>query len=206
MDLKAQDKMAKKKGIFSKLKEAFAPKRQGKSNKTHKILADWKTLYEDLQSHPLTQAKVISEQLLSATNETIKKFESRLAEFDERISRLEKRRIKIIRNAQEIPFEILNNISKLEPKKKARGRTPAQIVKQVIADPHMSDHEKEIIRKIQEQGDVDAQTLAKQFNISRSNASLKLNKLHDWGYLSKRAINKTVFYRIRDDKDQNQTF
>jgi len=68
-----------------------------------------------------------------------------------------------------------------------------------MADPHMSDQEKEIVKHIESQRESDAQTIAAQFQVSRSNASLKLNKLHDWGFLSKQMKDKTVFYRIKGD-------
>jgi hypothetical protein len=188
--------MVRKRGLFVRLKSVFASSQTKKQQKAHKVLADWETVYQDLQSHPLTQAKIFNEQLLATTNTTIKKFENKLDNFEDRIVKLEKRRIKIIRNAQEIPLEVLENPKQLKNKK---NESPTQIVKRVVADPHMSDQEKEIVKIIQKENEVDAQTIADQFHISRSNASLKLNKLHDWGYLSKRMVDKTVFYKIKGD-------
>ncbi len=193
--------VAKKKRLWGKLKTIFASSESKQKNKSQKILADWESVYKDLQTHPLTQAKLINEQILTTTNETIKKFEKKIDSFDERIVKLEQRRIKIIRNAQEIPLETLENpvhISKNSKSSKGKKETPAQIVQRVVADPHMSDQEKEIIKLIQSDKEVDAQTIAEKFHSSRSNASLKLNKLHDWGFLSKRMVDKTVFYRIKD--------
>ena len=191
----------KKKRVFHRLRTVFASKQSRKIQKAHRVLTNWEAVYKDLQSHPLTQAKIVNEQLLATTNHAIKKFEGKLDNFEDRIVKLENRRIKVIRNAQEIPLEILDHpsIENAKRRKPNDKQTPAQIVKRVVADPHMSDHEKEMIRKIQEQNELDAQTLAEQFHISRSNASLKLNKLHDWGFLSKRLVDKTVFYRIRGD-------
>ena len=194
--------MAKrKKGMFSRLKSVFASSESKQNLKAQRILADWEAVYQDLQAHPLTQAKIINEQLLATTNETIKRFEKKLDGFDNRIVKLEQRRIKVIRNAQEVPLEYLDGAQSSNGKKsgkKGKDETPAQIVQRVIADPHMSDQEKEIIKIIQKNKEIDAQSLAEQFHISRSNGSLKLNKLHDWGFLSKRMVDKTVFYRIKD--------
>ena len=50
---------------------------------------------------------------------------------------------------------------------------------------------------IKEQGEVDAKSVSNKFDISRGNASLKLNKLHDFGLLSKRMDDKTVFYLLK---------
>jgi hypothetical protein len=191
----------RKKGMFSRLRTVFASSETKQSQKAQRILADWEAVYQDLQAHPLTQAKIVNEQLLAVTNDTIKRFEKKLDGFDDRIVKLEQRRIKVIRNAQEIPVEYLNNLDDSKGNKstkKGKSETPAQIVQRVIADPHMSDQEKEIIKIIQKNKEIDAQSLAEQFQISRSNSSLKLNKLHDWGFLSKRMVDKTVFYRIKD--------
>lgn len=194
--------MAKRKrGIITRLRTIFASSESKQNIKAQRILTDWEAVYKDLQAHPLTQAKVINEQILATTNETIKRFDRKLSGFDDRIVKLEQRRIKVIRNAQEIPVEYLNNLDDSKGNKstkKGKSETPAQIVQRVIADPHMSDQEKEIIKIIQKNKEIDAQSLAEQFQISRSNSSLKLNKLHDWGFLSKRMVDKTVFYRIKD--------
>ena len=194
--------MVKKRGLFAKLRTKLARRSTTKLSKSHRVLMDWESVYKDLHDHPLTQAKMINEQLLSTTNETIKKFEGRINEFEDRIVKLEQRRIKVIRNAQEIPLETLNNpvqVARRGRVAKGKSETPAQIVQRVVADPHMSDHEKEIIKHIQAQKEMDAQSVAEQFHMSRSNASLKLNKLHDWGYLSKKMVDKTVFYLIKSD-------
>jgi hypothetical protein len=195
--------MVKKRSLFAKLRTKLARRPATQLSKSHRVLMDWESVYKDLHDHPLTQAKMINEQLLSTTNETIKKFEGRIDDFEDRIIKLEKRRIKVIRNAQEIPMELLQPEVVQTSKRKKVGsntnETPAQIVKRVVADPHMSDHEKEIIKHIQAQNELDAQSVAEQFHMSRSNASLKLNKLHDWGYLSKKMVDKTVFYHIKSD-------
>jgi hypothetical protein len=194
--------MVKKRGLLAKLRTKLARRPATKLSKSHRVLMDWESVYKDLHDHPLTQAKMINEQLLSTTNETIKKFEGRIDSFEDRIVKLEQRRIKVIRNAQEIPLETLENpvqVARRGKITKGKAETPAQIVKRVVADPHMSDHEKEIIKHIQAQKELDAQTVAEQFQMSRSNASLKLNKLHDWGYLSKHMVEKTVFYKIKGD-------
>lgn len=190
--------MAKKRGLLSRLRTLFSSPKT-KQAKSEKILMDWQTMYKDLQSHPLTQAKIINEQLLETTNDTLKKVNKRLDNFDERIDKLEQRRIRVIRKIQEVPEEEEPVKSKGKKVQKAKRETPAQIVKKVIADPHMSDQEKAIVQYIEKQGESDAHTIAEQFHISRSNASLKLNKIHDWGFLNKRMVDKTVFYRIKDD-------
>ena len=71
-------------------------------------------------------------------------------------------------------------------------------VKKIVADAQLSEQEKSIVEHLKEQEESDAETIAEQFRISRSNASLKLNKLYNWGFLDKRLEEKTVFYKIKD--------
>lgn len=159
---------------------------------------DWEAMYQDLQTHPLTQAKILNEQILHTTNNSLKKINKRLDDFDDRIEQIEQRRIKVIRKVQNTPISE-PTMQKAKRSKKNVKETPAQIIQKVIADPHMKDKEKEIVKYIQTNGETDANTIAEQFSISRSNASLKLNKIHDWGFLQKRMVDKTVFYKIKSD-------
>jgi len=58
----------------------------------------------------------------------------------------------------------------------------------------LNSKDKEVLAfiKIKE---IQATDVAKQFKISRSNASLKLNKLHQMNFLEKRQDGKDVYYR-----------
>ena len=47
-------------------------------------------MYEELQEHPLTQAKIINETLFQNTNNAIEKINTRLDSMDERLIKLEK--------------------------------------------------------------------------------------------------------------------
>ena len=47
-------------------------------------------MYEELQEHPLTQAKIINETLFQNTNNAIEKINTRLDSMDERLIKLKK--------------------------------------------------------------------------------------------------------------------
>jgi|TARA_Y100000034_G_C6906185_1_gene420583 hypothetical protein len=140
----------------------------------HKVLRSWEDLYSDLQEHPLTQAKLLNEQLFHATNESLKEINEKLDNLDERVSSLESRKAR-----------------------KAPKKDDFDNVKRIIPKAQLSDHERAIIEFIEKHNETDAQTIAQTFNISRGNASLKLNKLYSWSYLTKRLDEKSVFFRIK---------
>lgn len=185
-------------GIIAKLRQLLSRKKK-KITRHEKILVEWQQLYKDLQTHPLTQAKIINEQLLETTNEELKKVNKRLDDIEKRVEQLEKRRIKIIKRAATSKQK-----KETETKEKEQPKTPQQkIIRLSLKDIRLSDQEREILKHIEKQGETDAQTIAEQFNISRSNASLKLNKLYSWGFLDKQMKDKTVFYFLRGKLEDN---
>lgn len=178
-------------GVIRFIKQLFMHKEQRKASKHHKVLRTWQDMYKDLQTHPLTQAKIINEELLATTHSTIKDFEKRVGEVEKRVEDLENRKITVARK-----------VSKGSPVKHEEEelKMPKNIVKikKIIADAKLSEQEKLMVNELEKQDEIDAQTIAQLFNISRSNASLKLNKLHNWGFLDKRLEGKSMFFRLKD--------
>jgi Fic family protein len=154
-------------------------KRQKKieSKKEHKVLKSWGDMYEELQEHPLTQAKILNEQLLRNTNESIDKIHDKLDLFENRITRLENRKVTV--------------------KKTSNKGAEKEVITEIVDKGQLSEQEELIIKMINDQGEVDAKTISKKFNISRGNASLKLNKLHKYGLLAKRLDEKSIFFKIK---------
>lgn len=148
-------------------------------------------MYKDLQTHPLTQAKIINEQLLETTHSTIGDFSKRVAAVEKRIEELENRKITVARKVRK---------GKAVKQETEDLKIPDKIVKikKIIADAKLSEQEKNMVSELEKQEEIDAQTIAQLFNISRSNASLKLNKLHNWGFLDKRLEGKSMFFRLKD--------
>ena len=139
----------------------------------HKVLRSWEDIYGELSEHPLTQSKIINEQLLHSTNDALNEINNKLDGLDERVGALERKRPAIRRNKDE------------------------KLPSVVIPRANLSNQEEQIVQLIESQNEVDAKTVAQKFNISRSNSSLKLNKLHNWGFLAKRLDEKRVFFRIK---------
>ncbi len=177
------------------IRRLFVKKKKSRTTKNSKVLRTWQEMYKDLQTHPLTQAKIINDQLLETTHTTITDFSKRIDSIEQRMNELEKKKIQVVRR-----------VKKGEPAKQEETpkeedfKIPKKIVKikKIIADAKLSDQEKEIVKELEKQEELDAETVAQKFNISRSNASLKLNKLYSWGFLDKRMEGKSVFFRLKD--------
>ena len=64
--------------------------------------------------------------------------------------------------------------------------------------------DKEVLRLLSQYGMMTADEVAKKMNISRSTASLRLNKLFLMGLLDKKVENKKVFFFIKDQEKVNR--
>ena len=166
-------------------------KEKRKAAKHHKVLKSWQDMYKDLQTHPLTQAKIINDQLLETTHSTITDFSKRLDDVEKKMEDLANRKITVARKVRK---------GKRVKQETEDLKIPDKIVKikKIIANAKLSDQEKNMVTELEKQEEIDAQTIAQLFNISRSNASLKLNKLHNWGFLDKRLEGKTMFFKLKD--------
>ena len=160
------------------LRKKKRKKERKPSSKEHKVLKSWEDMFSELQDHPLTQAKLLNEQLFQTTNDAIKNISEKLDSIDERVSRLEKNRIRKVKS------------------KKSDNKSEDEITS-ATSRGQLSDQEAAMIELIEKQGEVDAQTVSSKFNISRGNASLKLNKLYNWGFLTKRLDEKSVFFSLK---------
>jgi|TARA_B100000035_G_scaffold230225_1_gene198392 predicted HTH transcriptional regulator len=168
------------KTVLRKVFRKKTKKKSKKESKDHKVLSSWEDMYEELQEHPLTQAKIINETLFQNTNNAIEKINTRLDSMDERLIKLEKRKTRSTKEETIIVSENSDNL-----------------IKPILDKGRLSNQEELILEMIKEQGEVDAKSVSNKFDISRGNASLKLNKLHDFGLLEKRMDDKTVFYLLK---------
>jgi len=167
-------------GIIKKLRQKLKQKKLAKIQ--HKELEKWESLYKNLQAHPLTQAKIINEELLVSTNETLEEIKRKMYDFDARLEGVE------------------NKVFS----KKVKSNKSVEIREKIIVPyAKLSEHEKQIISHLKEQGKCDAGVLAEALGMSRSNASLKLNKLHSWNFLEKGADDKRVAYWLKTRSKQD---
>ena len=188
-------------GVIARLRQIFAKSESKRKQKAHKVLVEWQTIYKDLQSHPLTQAKILNEQLLKNTDDHLKRINEKIDGLGERVSRLEI-------NSKKIPVNIkrtrkMSKRVKRTPRPSPRPSKPrlskVEILAKILSSPNLSEQEKKIVQFIGDKRESEATTIAKRFKISRSNASLKLNKMHNFNCLTKRLEGKTVYYKLKDE-------
>src|SRR3989344_1080436 len=137
-------------------------KKTAKKSAEQLSLGAWKTELEKLSQHPLTQAKIINEQLLRDLYNLLEQIDTKL--------------------------DVLN--AKVEK---------AGLAKQDSNKAELAGQEQKIL-SLAGHARITANDISDELEISRSNASLKLNKLFDMGLLEKEQDGKTVYYQIREIK------
>ena len=164
-------------GIIAKIKQIFSKKEKSKEDI---ILSNWRKKYSDLQKHPLTQAKIINEELLR----TIDEVKIDVVNIKERLNNVENK-------VFDTSTQQIEKIEKVEE--------TIEKVKEKIIVPYakLSKQEKKIIDIFQKKKKVTANELSEILKISRSNASLKLNKLYSWNFLKKQADGKNIIYWLK---------
>lgn len=138
--------------------------------KAHRSVVEWSSMMEKLQEHPLTQAKVINEQLMATILQHLEQIHGKIDQVHVRLDRLE---------ARQVPASEIST-------KASEG-----------SEIRFSRAEKKILELVKQKKNVQAEPVARLLRISRSNASLKLNKLYSVGLLEKHQDGKDVFYRMK---------
>ncbi|UCD04555.1 MAG: helix-turn-helix transcriptional regulator [Candidatus Woesearchaeota archaeon] len=149
-------------GVIKKLKSLLKTKekKKEKTDKESQILKEWREMQKKLENHPLTQAKIINEQLYNATKGELENLNKRVDDIDIRLRKVE----------DEGP--------KKEKKQKIK----------------LTKKDKKVLEYVEKVKQTGANEAASKLKISRSNASLKLNRLYEEGFLEKVRDGKNVFY------------
>ncbi|MGC8884940.1 MAG: hypothetical protein ACP5KK_00325 [Candidatus Nanoarchaeia archaeon] len=142
-------------------------KRKKQKLPEHQILREWRQELKRLQEHPLTQAKIINEQLLATIMDLLNEINAKLDELSRRLEKLELQKVKESKATQATPTIKLNS------------------------------SEQSVLDFVKKAKEARAQEVAESLGISRSNAALKLNKLFSMGFLDKRQDGKDVFYFLK---------
>ena len=189
-----------KPGVIARLRQMFAKSEAKRKQKAHRVLVDWQTSYKDLQAHPLTQAKVLNEQLMKSTGDQLKRMNEKIDGIHDRVTHLEKKSQKMpvnIKRTKKVSRRV-KRTPRPVPKPSKPRLSKAEILRKLLSSPNLSEQEKKIVQFIGDKRESEATAIAKRFKISRSNASLKLNKMHNFNCLTKRLEGKTVYYRLKD--------
>ncbi|MBI2041249.1 MAG: helix-turn-helix transcriptional regulator [DPANN group archaeon] len=136
-------------------------------------LGEWKAEMDKLQNHPLTQAKIINGQLLNAIYSILEQISTKIDSLSVRLEKIESMRV--------------DSHVKHDKKNQALREFEAGL----------SSQERKILELIKKKKAKQASDVADALDISRSNASLKMNKLFDMGMLDKEKEGKDTLYRIK---------
>ncbi len=140
-------------------------------------LIEWKSTVEAISKHPLTQAKVVNDQLLMALTRVLESMDyklDKLDKLDEILRLLKKGQQKLEEKGVEVP-EINKAIEKLEQPLK----------------------EKEVLDLLKQYDMLSAEEVAERLGISRSTASYRLNRLVRQGYATKVSQGRKVYFKIK---------
>ncbi|MBD3263296.1 hypothetical protein GF374_02865 [Candidatus Woesearchaeota archaeon] len=158
-------KKKKKRKRRSRTKTKQKQKTKKKTKRDHITLREWKKELKRVQEHPLTQAKIINQNMLSSIMDLLEQIDEKLNKLNTRMDRLEAKKVS----------------------DKTKKELRAQLSKQ----------EQKIIDFIKTNNLVQAGPLSEELGISRSNASLKLNKLYSIGYLNKQKDGKATHFSYK---------
>jgi len=166
---KSQNKKTAKTDSVQKEKKEKKDKKKTKPKINTEAIKDWQKQVQEIQEHPLSQARIINTNLLDELTR-------QLGVINDKLDNLEK----------------LNEI--LEILRKNEFYVD-KVDSENINDITIKD--KEALETIDRVGSVEAMKLARLLKISRSTASLRLNRLHSFGFLEKFSKGKTIFYRLK---------
>ena len=142
-----------------------------------KSLLEWKSTVEAVSKHPLTQAKIVNDQLLVSLTRVLESMDyklDKLDKLDEILKLLKKGQQKLEEKGVEVP-EITKAIEKLEQPLK----------------------EKEVLELLKQYDMLSAEEVAERLGISRSTASYRLNRLVRQGLAEKVSQGRKVYFKIK---------
>ena len=161
-----------------------------KKSVEHVTLAEWKTMMKELQNHPLTQAKVVNQQMMESMMGILENMNEKLDTVNVRLDRLEGTNKKIL-------DEQKSQKSEIKRVKQDQKQSTEKQIKEVGKNLKLSKSEKKILELMKTRKNIQAGDLAPKLKISRSNVSLKLNKLYSINLVTKFKEGKDTFYSLK---------
>ena len=176
---------------ISRTKAVSRAKSKPKREADHVTLTEWKTLMKELQNHPLTQAKVVNQQMMQSVMGILEDINSKIDGVNVRLDRLEDTTSQIKKEQTSQKLEI-KHVKQDKLKFEKRVAEPEQDLKLKL-----SKSEREILDFLKKRKNLQASEIGNKLKISRSNAALKLNKLYSVGLVIKNKDGKDTFYNLK---------
>jgi len=168
----------KKRNLTQKSKKIFEKKPFSDLKFTENEIENWKQIVKVVQDHPLSQARVINDQLLGQLSKVLEQMNSKLdtlVKLDYIISLLEQ--------------------SKKDMEGRGVGTKSIDLAIKELKALSLKDQEAyEVLKK---EGALTTEEFAQKIGISRSTASTRLNKMYQLGLLDKKTIDKKVLFEVK---------
>ncbi len=168
----------KKRNLTQKSKKIFEKKPFSDLKFTENEIENWKQIVKVVQDHPLSQARVINDQLLGQLSKVLEQMNSKLDTL--------------------VKLDYI--ISLLEQSKKdmeGRGVETKSIDLAIKELKALSLKDQEAYEVLKKEGALTTEEFAQKIGISRSTASTRLNKMYQLGLLDKKTIDKKVLFEVK---------
>jgi DNA-binding transcriptional ArsR family regulator len=141
-------------------------------------IKSWEKQVSLLQTHPLSQARVLNTQILSSLTDILTGLDGRLVELD----KLD---------------EILGILKAREASKDAEKGLKAvdRVLKRVR---HVTIKDRILIDLLEKKPLLSADDVAEEVNLTRSTVSYRLNKLYNMGILDKDVAGRKILFKIAE--------
>lgn len=144
------------------------------------IIKDWERQVQLVKQHPLSQIRIINQTLLETLTDILKRIDIKL----ENLSKLD---------------EIIEILKTKEKELEREGVETKEISEAIRRLENITFKDKQVLGVLEKEEKLSANQMAKLLNITRSTASLRLNKLYEMGVLEKEAKGRNILFKIKKD-------
>ena len=185
-------------GLLKRLKRVFKDEKKPRERVQDELLStdiikikapeladtikSWEKQVSLLQTHPLSQARVVNTQILSSLTDILTGLDGKLDE----LSKLD---------------EILGILKTGEAVKSEERKLGAvdRVLKRVR---HITIKDRMVIDLLENRHPLSADEVAEELNLSRSTISYRLNKLYSMGVLDKEVAGRKILFKITPHSDE----
>lgn len=144
------------------------------------IVKDWERQVQLVKQHPLSQIKIINQTLLETLTEVLKSIDSKL----DNLTKID---------------EVIDLLKSKEKKLKEEGVETREISKAINKLENITFKDKQVLETLEGEKKLSAEQMADVLKITRSTASLRLNRLYEIGVLEKEATGKNILFKLKKE-------
>lgn len=144
------------------------------------IVKDWERQVQLVKQHPLSQIKIINQTLLETLTDVLKSIDSKL----ENLTKID---------------EVIDLLKSKETELKKEGVETKEISKAIIKLENITFKDKQVLETLEREKKLSAEQMANVLHITRSTASLRLNRLYELGILNKEATGRNILFKLKKE-------